>query len=115
VSVYADDFTDGSAPHAIRLVFEHIEAAVNDRAAGPEAREKMHNAGTIAGMAFGNAFLGVVHAMSHTLGARFRIAHGRTSVISGGCPDLRRMSGSPAGLRWISGGFRRVPHGSPLP
>ncbi|GGZ96124.1 bifunctional acetaldehyde-CoA/alcohol dehydrogenase [Streptomyces echinoruber] len=92
VSVYANDFTDGLALHAIRLVFEHIEAAVNDRAAGPEAREKMHNAGTIAGMAFGNAFLGVVHALSHTLGARFRIAHGRTNAIL--LPHVIRYNGT---------------------
>ncbi|MGW2643251.1 bifunctional acetaldehyde-CoA/alcohol dehydrogenase, partial [Streptomyces sp. NPDC001348] len=55
VSVYANDFTDGLALHAIRLIFENIEAAVNDRAVRSDAREKMHNAGTIAGMAFGNA------------------------------------------------------------
>ncbi|GAA3026212.1 hypothetical protein GCM10020229_41890 [Kitasatospora albolonga] len=41
----------------------------------------MHNAGTIAGMAFGSAFLGVVHAMAHTLGATFHVAHGRTNAI----------------------------------
>ncbi|MDX3314807.1 bifunctional acetaldehyde-CoA/alcohol dehydrogenase [Streptomyces sp. ME08-AFT2] len=76
VSVYANDFTDGLALHAIRLIFDHLEAAVNDREGSAQAREKMHNAGTIAGMAFGNAFLGIVHAMSHTLGATFHIAHG---------------------------------------
>ncbi|WP_405625928.1 bifunctional acetaldehyde-CoA/alcohol dehydrogenase [Streptomyces sp. NBC_00016] len=81
VSVYANDFTDGLALHAIRLIFGHIEAAVNDRTDSPQAREKMHNAGTIAGMAFGNAFLGIVHAMSHTLGATFHIAHGRTNAV----------------------------------
>ncbi|MFE1585979.1 bifunctional acetaldehyde-CoA/alcohol dehydrogenase [Streptomyces sp. NPDC058737] len=81
VSVYANDFTDGLALHAIRLIFGNIEAAVNNRANAAEAREKMHNAGTIAGMAFGNAFLGIVHAMSHTLGATFHIAHGRTNAV----------------------------------
>ncbi|WP_230193595.1 bifunctional acetaldehyde-CoA/alcohol dehydrogenase [Streptomyces sp. NBC_00080] len=81
VSVYANDFTDGLALHAIRLIFGHIEAAVNDRTDSPQARERMHNAGTIAGMAFGNAFLGIVHAMSHTLGATFHIAHGRTNAV----------------------------------
>ncbi|MER6083922.1 bifunctional acetaldehyde-CoA/alcohol dehydrogenase [Streptomyces sp. NPDC001833] len=92
VSVYASDFTDGLALHAIRLVFENIEAAVNDRAARPEAQEKMHNAGTIAGMAFGNAFLGIVHAMSHTLGATFRIAHGRTNAVL--LPHVIRYNGT---------------------
>ncbi|GAA2357348.1 bifunctional acetaldehyde-CoA/alcohol dehydrogenase [Dactylosporangium salmoneum] len=81
VSVYASDYTDGLALHAIRLVFENLPAAVHRGAADPVAREKMHNAGSIAGMAFGNAFLGIVHALAHTLGATFHIAHGRTNAI----------------------------------
>ncbi|MFF8932055.1 bifunctional acetaldehyde-CoA/alcohol dehydrogenase [Streptomyces longwoodensis] len=92
VSVYANDFTDGLALHAVRLVFAHLEAAVNDRADAAEAREKMHNAGTIAGMAFGNAFLGIVHAMSHTLGATFHIAHGRTNAVL--LPHVIRYNGT---------------------
>ncbi|MFF4982278.1 bifunctional acetaldehyde-CoA/alcohol dehydrogenase [Streptomyces sp. NPDC001046] len=92
VSVYANDFTDGLALHAVRLVFGHLEAAVNDRAGAAEAREKMHNAGTIAGMAFGNAFLGIVHAMSHTLGATFHIAHGRTNAVL--LPHVIRYNGT---------------------
>ncbi|GAA2540347.1 bifunctional acetaldehyde-CoA/alcohol dehydrogenase [Streptomyces levis] len=92
VSVYANDFTDGLALHAIRLIFGHLEAAVNNHATAAEAREKMHNAGTIAGMAFGNAFLGIVHAMSHTLGATFRIAHGRTNAIL--LPHVIRYNGT---------------------
>ncbi|MFE1920965.1 bifunctional acetaldehyde-CoA/alcohol dehydrogenase [Streptomyces asoensis] len=92
VSVYANDFTDGLALHAIRLVVGHLEAAVNDRDGSPEAREKMHNAGTIAGMAFGNAFLGIVHAMSHTLGATFHVAHGRTNALL--LPHVIRYNGT---------------------
>ncbi|WP_279576857.1 bifunctional acetaldehyde-CoA/alcohol dehydrogenase [Streptomyces sp. GC420] len=92
VSVYANDFTDGPALHAIRLIFANLEAAVNDRANSPEAREKMHNAGTIAGMAFGSAFLGIVHAMSHTLGATFHIAHGRTNAVL--LPHVIRYNGT---------------------
>lgn len=92
VSVYANDFTDGLALHAIRLVFDNIEAAVNDRTGRPDARERMHNAGTIAGMAFGNAFLGIVHAMSHTLGATFHIAHGRTNAVL--LPHVIRHNGT---------------------
>ncbi|WP_331772429.1 bifunctional acetaldehyde-CoA/alcohol dehydrogenase (plasmid) [Embleya sp. NBC_00888] len=95
VSVYANDFTDGLALHAIRLVFDNLEPAVTDRQASPEAREKMHNAGTIAGMAFGNAFLGIVHAMSHTLGATFHIAHGRTNAVL--LPHVIRYNGGPPG------------------
>ncbi|WP_438295524.1 bifunctional acetaldehyde-CoA/alcohol dehydrogenase [Streptomyces sp. HUAS TT7] len=81
VSVYANDFTDGLALQGIRLIFENLERAVTDGPGSPVAREKMHNAGTIAGMAFGSAFLGVVHAMAHTLGATFHIAHGRTNAL----------------------------------
>ncbi|MFE1311863.1 bifunctional acetaldehyde-CoA/alcohol dehydrogenase [Streptomyces sp. NPDC058755] len=92
VSVYANDFTDGLALHAIRLIFDNIEAAVNDRTDRPDAREKMHNAATIAGMAFGNAFLGIVHAMSHTLGATFHIAHGRTNAVL--LPHVIRYNGT---------------------
>ncbi|GAA3172469.1 bifunctional acetaldehyde-CoA/alcohol dehydrogenase [Streptomyces virens] len=92
VSVYANDFTDGLALHAIRLIFGNIEASVNNRDGSAEAREKMHNAGTIAGMAFGNAFLGIVHAMSHTLGATFHIAHGRTNAVL--LPHVIRYNGT---------------------
>ncbi|MCL6735880.1 bifunctional acetaldehyde-CoA/alcohol dehydrogenase [Streptomyces neyagawaensis] len=92
VSVYANDFTDGLSLHAIRLIFDNITASVNDGAGSPQAREKMHNAGTIAGMAFGNAFLGIVHAMSHTLGATFHIAHGRTNAVL--LPHVIRYNGT---------------------
>lgn len=92
VSVYANDFTDGLALQGIRLVFEHLEQAVTDGPASPVAREKMHNAGTIAGMAFGSAFLGVVHAMAHTLGATFHIAHGRTNAVL--LPHVIRYNGA---------------------
>ncbi|MDO8142965.1 bifunctional acetaldehyde-CoA/alcohol dehydrogenase [Isoptericola sp. 178] len=81
VSVYANDFTDGLALHAIKLVFENIGTSVLEGGEAIEAREKMHNAATMAGMAFGNAFLGIVHAMSHTVGATFKLVHGRTNAI----------------------------------
>ncbi|MGB2571134.1 bifunctional acetaldehyde-CoA/alcohol dehydrogenase [Micromonospora citrea] len=90
VSVYANDFTDGLALHAVRLIFANLERSVVD--ADGEARERMHNAGTIAGMAFGSAFLGIVHAMSHTLGATFHIAHGRTNAVL--LPHVIRYNGS---------------------
>ncbi|HEU5484121.1 MAG TPA: iron-containing alcohol dehydrogenase [Microlunatus sp.] len=83
VSVYANDFTDGMALHAIRLIFANLELSVTGEPGTPatiKAREKMHNAGTIAGMAFGNAFLGIVHAMAHTIGATFKLVHGRTNA-----------------------------------
>ncbi len=93
VSVYANDFTDGLALQGIRLIFEHLEQAVTDGPNSPVAREKMHNAGTIAGMAFGSAFLGVVHAMAHTLGATFHVAHGRTNALL--LPHVIRYNGTP--------------------
>ncbi len=80
VSVYANDFTDGMALHAIKLIFENLEDSVTGGEAAVTAREKMHNAGTIAGMAFGNAFLGIVHAMAHTVGSTFHLVHGRTNA-----------------------------------
>ncbi|MFI7700662.1 bifunctional acetaldehyde-CoA/alcohol dehydrogenase [Nonomuraea sp. NPDC049480] len=92
VSVYASDYTDGLALHAIKLIFANLESAVHHGAGDPRARERMHNAGTIAGMAFGNAFLGIVHAMSHTLGATFHIAHGRTNAVL--LPHVIRYNGT---------------------
>ncbi|WP_033215533.1 bifunctional acetaldehyde-CoA/alcohol dehydrogenase [Kitasatospora phosalacinea] len=92
VSVYANDFTDGLALQGVRLVFENLERAVTDGPGDPAARERMHNAGTIAGMAFGSAFLGVVHAMAHTLGATFHVAHGRTNALL--LPHVIRYNGA---------------------
>ncbi len=92
VSVYANDFTDGMALHAIRLIFENLEESVRGGSAAVEAREKMHNAGTIAGMAFGNAFLGIVHAMAHTIGSTFGLVHGRTNATL--LPHVIRYNGT---------------------
>ncbi|MBT1165920.1 bifunctional acetaldehyde-CoA/alcohol dehydrogenase [Bifidobacterium simiarum] len=81
VSVYANDFTDGMALHAAKLIWENLETSVKEGAANPQAQEKMHNAATMAGMAFGSAFLGMCHGMAHTIGALCHIAHGRTNSI----------------------------------
>jgi acetaldehyde dehydrogenase/alcohol dehydrogenase len=91
VSVYANDFTDGLCLQAIRLVFENIEESVTVGGSATKAREKMHNAATIAGMAFGNAFLGLVHAMSHVTGSMYHVAHGRTNAIY--LPHVIRYNG----------------------
>jgi len=91
VSVYANDFTDGLCLQAIRLVFENIEESVTVGGTAVKAREKMHNAATIAGMAFGNAFLGLVHAMSHVTGSMYHVAHGRTNAIY--LPHVIRYNG----------------------
>jgi acetaldehyde dehydrogenase/alcohol dehydrogenase len=79
VSIQANDFTDGLAIKAIQLVFENLEKSF--QSADPVAREKMHNASTIAGMAFANAFLGINHSLAHKFGAEFHTAHGRTNAI----------------------------------
>ncbi|MBT1177444.1 bifunctional acetaldehyde-CoA/alcohol dehydrogenase [Bifidobacterium callimiconis] len=81
VSVYANDFTDGMALHAAKLIWENLETSVKEGPANPLAQEKMHNAATMAGMAFGSAFLGMCHGMAHTIGALCHIAHGRTNSI----------------------------------
>lgn len=94
VSVYANDFTDGLALHAIKLIFETLETSVTGDPSDPEtvaARETMHNAGTIAGMAFGNAFLGIVHAMAHVVGSTFGLVHGRTNATL--LPHVIRYNG----------------------
>lgn len=80
VSTFASDYTDGLALHAIKLVFENlIESYENP--SSRKAREKMHNASCIAGMAFSNAFLGINHSMAHKLGGEFHIPHGRANAI----------------------------------
>jgi len=79
VSTLANDYTDGLALQAIRLVFAHLESSVKN--VDFESREKMHNASTMAGMAFANAFLGISHSLSHKLGGFFHTVHGRTNAI----------------------------------
>ncbi len=94
VSVYANDYTDGLCLQAVKLIFENLERCVVDGPHDPEAREKMHNASTVAGMAFANAFLGLVHAMAHTLGNTFHVAHGRANALL--LPHVIRHNGQVA-------------------
>ena len=81
VSTLASDFTDGIAVQAVKMVFKYLERSVKNGANDPEAREKMHNASTLAGMAFANAFLGMNHSMAHKIGAEFHVPHGRANAI----------------------------------
>jgi len=79
VSTLANDYTDGLALQAIKIVFQYLESSVKN--ADFESREKMHNASTMAGMAFANAFLGISHSMAHKIGGYFHTVHGRTNAI----------------------------------
>ena len=81
VSVMASDYTDGLAMQAVDMVFTYLPRAYKNGANDLEAREKMHNASCIAGMAFTNAFLGLNHSMAHKLGGEFHIAHGRANAV----------------------------------
>ena len=81
VSNMASDFTDGLSEKAVELVVNYLPKAYTDGANDRLAREKMHNASTIAGMSFTNAFLGVNHSLAHKIGAEFHLPHGRINAI----------------------------------
>ena len=89
VSVMASDYTRGLSLQAIKLVFENLEHSY--RFGDEESREKMHNASTMAGMAFANAFLGINHSLAHKVGPMFDIPHGRTNAIL--MPHVIRYNG----------------------
>ena len=92
VSTLASDFTDGLALQAVKMVFEYLPRAVNNGKNDPEAREKMHNASCIAGMAFANAFLGVNHSLAHKIGGEYHVPHGRANAIL--MPHVIRYNGT---------------------
>ncbi|MGL4696967.1 bifunctional acetaldehyde-CoA/alcohol dehydrogenase [Enterococcus larvae] len=79
VSVMASDYTRGLSLQAIKITFDYLEKSV--KTPDMESREKMHNASTMAGMAFANAFLGICHSVAHKIGGEYGIPHGRTNAI----------------------------------
>jgi acetaldehyde dehydrogenase / alcohol dehydrogenase len=81
VSVLANEYTDGQALQALKLLAGFLPAAYLEGARNPVARERVHSAATIAGIAFANAFLGVCHSMAHKLGAEFHLAHGLANAL----------------------------------
>ncbi|MGN0014304.1 MAG: iron-containing alcohol dehydrogenase, partial [Candidatus Gastranaerophilaceae bacterium] len=81
VSCMATNFTNSNALEACKLVFKYLSRSYHEGANDPIAREKMHYAATIAGMAFANAFLGLCHSMAHKLGAMFHVPHGVANAL----------------------------------
>ena len=97
VSIMATDFSDAMALRAIKIIFEYLPRAYENGASDPEAREKMADAATMAGMAFANAFLGICHSMGHKLGAFHHLAHGIT--VSLVLDNVMRFNSSEAPVR----------------
>ena len=81
VSMLATDYTDGLALQALKVIFKYLPTAYENGRTDVEAREKMANAATMAGMAFANAFLGVCHSMAHKLGAFHHLPHGVANAL----------------------------------
>lgn len=81
VSSMATNFTNSNALEATKLIFRYLERSFNEGSNDPVAREKIHYAATIAGMAFANSFLGLCHSMAHKLGAMFTIPHGVANAL----------------------------------
>jgi alcohol dehydrogenase class IV len=104
-----NDFTDGLCLKAIQLVFDYLPRAYEHGASDPEARDKLHNAATIAGLGFGNSMAALAHAMGHALGAATHTPHGRAVGLllpytieftanagEGRYADIARLLGLPA-------------------
>ncbi|MDR1997846.1 MAG: bifunctional acetaldehyde-CoA/alcohol dehydrogenase [Candidatus Margulisbacteria bacterium] len=81
VSIMATNFTNAHALEAIKQIFRYLPRSYKEGSNDPRAREKMHYAATIAGMAFANSFLGLCHSMAHKLGAAFNIPHGIANAL----------------------------------
>jgi acetaldehyde dehydrogenase/alcohol dehydrogenase len=80
-SSVATEFSNGQALEAIRMLFEYLPASYSDGGRNVLAREKVHHAATMAGMAFANGFLGVCHSMAHKMGTAFHLPHGLANAL----------------------------------
>lgn len=100
ISILASDYTDALAIHAIDMVFKYLRISYEQGSANPLAREKMHNASTIAGMAFTNAFLGINHSLAHKLGGEYHIPHGCANAIL--MPHVIRYNGVECPTKFTS-------------
>ncbi len=100
VSVLASDYTDALAIHAVDMVFTYLKRSYTNGASDPVAREKMHNASTMAGMAFTNAFLGINHSLAHKLGGEFHVPHGLANAIL--LPHVIRYNGTSNPTKFTS-------------
>ncbi len=125
-NTWANDFTDGLCLQATRLVFAYLPRAVEQGAADMEAREKMANAATLAGLGMGNSHIALAHAMGHGVGALFHLPHGRITGLllpytieftankeAGRYLDLARFIGSNAsdemeGARQLASALRSL-------
>lgn len=105
-SVMATDYTDGLALRALKIIFEFLPRAYDNGQTDVEAREKMANAATMAGMAFANAFLGVCHSMAHKLGAFHHLPHGIANALM--IEEVLRFNASEAPVKM--GTFSQYDH-----
>ena len=106
VSIMATDFSDGMALKAVKNIFEYLPRCYDNGPNDPEAREKMANASTMAGMAFANAFLGVCHSMAHKLGAYHHLPHGVANALL--IELVMRYNADPAPVKM--GTFSQYPY-----
>ena len=105
-SVVATDYTDSLAVGALQILFEYLPRAYEHGAGDPEAREKVANAATMAGMAFANAFLGICHSMAHKLGSFHHLPHGIANALMIG--EVIRFNSAEAPTRM--GSFSQYDH-----
>lgn len=107
-SMMATDYTDGLALQALKSIFKYLPRAYDNGQTDVEAREKMANAATMAGMAFANAFLGVCHSMAHKLGAFHHLPHGVANALL--IEEVIRFNSSDAPAKMGTFSQYKYPH-----